>query len=376
MGYIAFVSTFPNEANMRDGYFRRVHHVDCVFAETGRTHLDIRFAKNLFKKTVQRDKNTRVMHLNAFFHFFLIYSVLKKSGLIYIHSIAKVPSVLIQLMLLKKRVPFALDLHGVMVNELKLEGKTFKARFYAKIERLCFKWSHLNIYVSKVMKEHFRTKYPFYRGREVIFATNSQPVTGRSAAETPTDRDNRQQLKETLNLRHNDVVMLYSGNTQSWQNIDLMLNIMEHLTASYIRFLILSGQKKQFEEKIKRRNIPADRINVLSVSPEDLGLYYELAHYGFILRDDMLVNRVANPTKLAEYLQYGIIPIVKLAEIGDYARFGYEYVLYHMALQKQWMRSLQPHKSRLNRQVYQKMSRQYGSEELRQAVSKTIRNTQ
>jgi len=370
---ISFVSTFPTEANMRDGYFRRVHYVDQAFTDEERIHLDIRFAKNFVRKTIKRDEHTKIMHLNVLLHFMLIYRVLRKSGIIYIHSIAKVPSILLQLILLRNLVPFALDVHGVMVNELKLENKILKAWFYNKIEKYCFNNSRLNIYVSNTMKQHFRQKYPNYPGNEVIFATNSnpQPTTHKPPLDSLTLRPSdsaRQQLLQDLNIQDTDVVMLYSGNMQAWQNIDLMLDIMESLVEPQIKFLILSGQKGRFEEKLRVRKIPCERINVLSVSPDNLAAYYELAHYGFILRDDILINRVANPTKLAEYLQYGITPIVKLAEIGDYKEMGYEYVR---------AENFQPlrQKSDTNLKVHSSMTQQYGNATLRTAISETIGNT-
>lgn len=373
MRSITFVSTFPNEANMRDGYFRRVHYVDQVFGDNLKIHLDIRFATNFFRKTIQRDETTKIMHLNAFFHFFLIWSVLRKSGIVYIHSIAKAPSILIQMMILNKRIPFALDLHGVMVDELKLEGKRIKAGLYLKIENLCFKITRLNVFVSKAMQRHFREKYPDSKANEVIFApaNNQQSRQIRTSASLqPATKS----IKKQLGYTDEDIIVMYSGNMQKWQNIDLMLEVMESLTAPNIKFLILSGQKKQFEIKIRSRNIPDERISVLSVSPDDLGAYYELAHYGFILRDDILVNRVANPTKLAEYLQYGITPIVKLMEIGDYKDLGYNFVEIN-GHQISSPVSLMPEKSTINPNVFNKMCKTYGGKTLRQTISETIGNT-
>jgi len=353
MSYIAFVSTFPTEANMRDGYFRRIHSVDQAFGDIGRIHLDIRFGKNLRKKIVYRDQNMQVMHLNAFLHFFLIGSVLRRSGIIYIHSIAKIPSILLHLILLKNRVPFVLDLHGVMVEELKLSGKKIKAFLYSWIESYCFKHGSLNVYVSEVMQTHLQTKYSDYSGESLIFATNSNPPPATRTSAPLSDR------------APGEVLMIYSGNCQPWQNIDLMLDTMQKLAAPRIKFLILSGQKKRFEHYIRRKKIPAGKISVISVKPEELESYYELAHYGFILRDDILVNRVANPTKLAEYLQFGIIPVVKLVDIGDYARYEYEYIPF-----EELKDGLLPRKSQKNRNIYLEICRKYGSEPLQEAIGR------
>jgi hypothetical protein len=357
MSYTAFVSTFPTEANMRDGYFRRVHCVDQALDDAYRIHLDIRFWKNGRKVIVRKDKNMKIMHLNAVLHFFIIHSILKKSGIIYVHTVAKIPSILFHLLILGKRVPFALDLHGVMIEEQQLARKPFKAWFYSGIERFSFNRSSLNVYVSEVMQSHFRSKYSSFKGDECIFATNAQPATSNPQPATSNP--------QPATRNPNDVIILYSGNCQPWQKIELMLETMQKLTAPNIKILILSGQKKHFEKLIRQRNFPEGKVEVISVKPEELESYYEMAHYGFILRDDILVNRVANPTKLAEYLQYGIIPIVKLVDIGDYARFDYEYIPY-LDLNSE----LTPRKSQKNRDIYKEISLKYGSKPLQDSISR------
>lgn len=71
-----------------------------------------------------------------------------------------------------------------------------------------------------------------------------------------------------------------------------------------------------------------------------------LAHYGFILRDKHILNRVAAPTKMVEYLFFGIIPIVKYEEIGDVLKLGYEYISY-----KSDLSNLEPKKSKKNENI-------------------------
>lgn len=58
----------------------------------------------------------------------------------------------------------------------------------------------------------------------------------------------------------------------------------------------------------------------------ELNKEYKESHYGFILREDLIVNRVACPTKLIEYLAMGIVPIVDFEKIGDFSDFGMKYV--------------------------------------------------
>lgn len=59
---------------------------------------------------------------------------------------------------------------------------------------------------------------------------------------------------------------------------------------------------------------------------EGLAQTYLRSDLGFVLRDDVAVNRVSCPTKLSEYLWFGVVPVVKSPAIGDFERLGFEYV--------------------------------------------------
>ena len=69
-----------------------------------------------------------------------------------------------------------------------------------------------------------------------------------------------------------------------------------------------------------------DSWRVDTLSAEELKLEYEKADYGFMLRDDIIVNEVACPTKLIDYIKYGIIPIMKSEKVGDFVENGLGYV--------------------------------------------------
>ncbi len=356
MNRITFISTFPRDGNFRDGYYRRVDFVDQVFEDSTRLHLDIRFRTNFRKSVIKKDRNTSVIHLNAILHFFLITSILRNSSIVYIHSVAKIPSILFSLLIIKNTVPIAIDFHGIFAEELQLSGKIFKAYLYSWIERFCFSISSLNIYVTEAMKTHFRQKYPYYSGSETIFVPYDSSI----------DRDliiSVEDIRQLLNIKDSDIVIIYSGNCQRYQNVELMLDYIKGHDHPGYKFIFLTGQPEIMNQLISNSAVPSRMIRVLSVDPKELKSYYELAHFGLIFRDDILVNRVANPTKLAEYLQYGIVPIVKLVDIGDYARFNYDYISY-----LELSNDLTPGKSAKNRDIYREISQKYGSQPLQDSI--------
>ncbi len=131
-----------------------------------------------------------------------------------------------------------------------------------------------------------------------------------------------------VNRVNEAVNVIYSGNTQKWQNIELMCKIIKNNLSPTINYIILTGEIEKMKNIFKSQGILNDNIKILSVLPGELVEYYAKANYGFILRDDIVVNNVACPTKMVEYLYYGIIPIVLSEKIGDFYKLNYEYIHY------------------------------------------------
>ena len=67
---------------------------------------------------------------------------------------------------------------------------------------------------------------------------------------------------------------------------------------------------------------------VTGTHPAEVVEEYKVCHFGFALRDDITVNNVACPTKIIEYIQYGIVPVLKTEKIGDFVDMGMQYISY------------------------------------------------
>jgi hypothetical protein len=83
-----------------------------------------------------------------------------------------------------------------------------------------------------------------------------------------------------------------------------------------LRYTFLTGDLQRFKSRLKISGI--DRYDCYSVEPTKVKNFYLTHEYGFVLRDEVLVNLVACPTKLVEYLYWGVLPIVITPRIGDF----------------------------------------------------------
>jgi hypothetical protein len=162
------------------------------------------------------------------------------------------------------------------------------------------------------MKEYFDQKYPLSKANRYVYSI------------VPRNTLIEYKLRNSI-YPEGMICFIYSGGNQKWQNISQIFDFIEQNDKDNYFYIFLSHQKDFFESIIGDRfSAIKDRFFVTSVLPEKLPEYYSQAHYGFLLRDDHILNKVSMPTKMVEYLYYGITPIVKLKEIGDFV--DYEYV--------------------------------------------------
>lgn len=324
MKRVLFVGPFPNERNIKEGMVRRVKEIEGKFTNYKKNYLDMTYRRTFFKKVLQVREIT-IYLINKLLKKIHLNKIINNEKNIYIHSLYNyVPlDSYIKNNNIKKNI--IVDFHGIVPEELRLSND-FRANKFFKIELEMMKKIDKAIFVTKSMENFYKKKYPYEMKR---IKTLIYPII---------DSDNI--IKEEIEIKKiptEKIIVLYSGNFQKWQNIDLMMKTIKKYNNENIFYIFLTSQMECAKNKFKEYKIKENSYLIDSVKPSQLWKYYEIANYGFILRDDIDVNRVANPTKLGEYLDYGIVPIVKLEEIGDYKEMGYEYITlenYNSNLQK------------------------------------------
>lgn len=305
---ILFLSRYPQtDTEFRDGFFQRVASIDQFFLDDERVYLCISPFKN-WKKKISKNGLRVEISCNFFMHFFLIISLFNKASLVYIQSIYNALYAIFFICIFKKY--YVLDLHGVVPEELEMQNKKLHTFIFSKIEKILFKKVNVCVAVTNKMVKHYELKYSNSNCFYIVYAI------------LPSHLKN---IHYDFN-ENESVEIIYSGNMQSWQNIDLMLDAIKLNLGRKINFTILTGELENFTKLLEKYQIDKDSITMRSVKPNELARYYKKSNYGFILRDDILVNTVACPTKIIEYLSFGIIPIVLSPKIGDFEDLGYEYI--------------------------------------------------
>lgn len=109
--------------------------------------------------------------------------------------------------------------------------------------------------------------------------------------------------------RYSRPTFVYAGNASSWQCIDTMLDVYANIEKEIpeAELKIFSNCKSEFLGKINDRGIKNYSIQFMGV--DELGNEMLKYKYGFVIRDNHVINRVATPTKLNSYLASYLIPI-------------------------------------------------------------------
>ncbi|WP_144361889.1 glycosyltransferase family 4 protein [Shewanella sp. MSW] len=111
---------------------------------------------------------------------------------------------------------------------------------------------------------------------------------------------------------------VYVGGSSKYQNIPKMIEYLNILSLSRdVSLTIISNDMDKI--RVAVGHLVKFKVEYLSLSHEEVLSVLSDFDFGFILRDNLLLNRVASPIKLLEYTSCGVIPIMT-PYVGDYSK--------------------------------------------------------
>lgn len=295
---IVFIAPYPSEDNQKDGMIQRIASIDALVATDERVYLDISLRRH-WKLAHRTEGAVSIYRLNAFRHFGLIRALMRRSCALYMHSIFNAMKVLPFLSSTRS----ILDAHGIVPEELKQEGRPLAAWMFGVVERIAVRRSSVLVCVTDSMRQHFNRKHGRDSPSDLVIPI--LPLLSEA-------RDANAAAAATSRRPGNAVI--YTGGLQAWQNVDKMLDAAAKKPA--LRYTFLTGDHAKLQDRLAEHGV-RDYV-CRSVRPDQVKDYYLGNSLGFILREPIAVNAVACPTKLIEYLFWGVIPIVITPSIGDF----------------------------------------------------------
>ncbi len=186
---------------------------------------------------------------------------------------------------------------GVTPEEVYLmSGSKIRYSIFSFFEKLSLKAIKYKIGVSNYLFKHFEEKYniSLKDGSYFIMPCFNNLL-------------NKDSFYKEGKYENN--IFCYAGGTAVWQGFDEMVRIYGEIEKKHpnVFFRIYSKEYDRAKEIISKYKIK--NYSVESLPPTEVDQALSSCKFGFIIRENNVINNVATPTKFGTYIGNGVIPI-------------------------------------------------------------------
>lgn len=172
-----------------------------------------------------------------------------------------------------------------------------KLFFVNMMAYFALRWSDFSVFVSNAMKEHYEKKYKL-RFQELKYYI------------MPCYNTNLRESAFTEKEKYEKNTFVYTGSMEKWQGVPHILQCYKRIEESGLtnaKLEIYTAEKETAGHMVEEAGIK--NYSIGCCKNDELQMVLGRVKYGFILREDNVVNRVATPTKISTYMANGVIPI-------------------------------------------------------------------
>ncbi len=210
------------------------------------------------------------------------------------------------------------DAHGADVEERVLRGQLTEGSWlhgrFRSAENLAVRYSDALVSVTNTLQLFLSSQSGYSpEHKSVVPCFVDEPAELRVVVER------RSVMREKLGMAGR-IVLGYLGSFATWQAIDEMITLFRSCVQmlDQVHILIISTSRERFAEALRLARIPGDRYTILAMPHAEVPHVLPAMDLGVLLRHDSIVNRVACPTKFAEYLASGV-PVLVTEVLEDMA---------------------------------------------------------
>lgn len=186
---------------------------------------------------------------------------------------------------------------GVSPEESFMSNKShIRSKVISWIEKTVLKKAQVVFLVSEAMKVHYEKKYKMDLSKKsFIMPCFNEVCVIEGACKGP---------------KYNENSFVYVGSLLAWQCFEETVKLyaeIEQKSKKSTKFYVFTHQKEEANTILLKNKVKNYEIDC--VGKEELSNRIKEMKYGFVIREDSIVNNVATPTKFSNYLANGIIPI-------------------------------------------------------------------
>lgn len=179
-------------------------------------------------------------------------------------------------------------------NYLRHHSRT-RFAICSAIEKAALRGAERVFLVSNAMLRHYEKKYSLnIAHKSMVMACSNETLHHESFM---------------VEGKYDKPVFTYAGSLVEYQCVDQTLEtfaaVKERLPQAEL--LLFTGELNEAKQKVARLGISGVTIDCRP--QQELWRHISRAKYGFVLREDCAINRVATPTKISTYLANGVIPV-------------------------------------------------------------------
>lgn len=203
-----------------------------------------------------------------------------------------------------KKYKIIYDFRGIINEESYLRNKSnIRKQILFVIEKFIYNKADKIHTVSNNLKNYLENNFGF-RKMNVIPCAISHNI-----------------LKEARNKEYIDFV--YVGSISVWQKFEETVELYSYIEKRLenTKLTIITLDKDPVKDILKKYYVL--NYEIKSLNHQDVLKELRNYDFGFLLRDDNIVNNTASPIKFLEYVSNGVIPIIS-DKIGDYSRLVYD----------------------------------------------------
>jgi len=273
-------------------------------------------------RLVNYEKINRGFALNTIYLFFYLLKNANKFDIIHVRSYLPMIAVIYCKLFRKMKIIF--DPRGVYPEEIfyLFKKKNIAYYIFAWNERFFCKFSDAIIVVSQKFKDFYLKKYNLNERKIFVIPTFCQELS------VFNNKENILEINLKRDFFHNESSMIFgfSGSYGNWQLTDFVFdffNLVQDNIENAV-FVIFSKEEEAFKQKFMSMNFSKECFFVKSLNKLEMRRYMKQIDYGILFRDNDVVNQVAAPIKVKDYLSSGV-PIIMTPNIGDDSQFIVDY---------------------------------------------------
>jgi hypothetical protein len=171
------------------------------------------------------------------------------------------------------------------------------------------------ISISTKLVEYWQERFGYHGSAHVII-----PCTLNSdfKGELPP-AEAMKKNREDAGFRADDLILVYSGSVSGWQSFGILQGFLSPFLKENKshNILFMSGEDAHIKKMMDE--FPG-QVSCKWVEHRDVQKILSMCDYGILIREKSITNKVASPTKFAEYLSAGLKVLIS-EDIGDYSDF-------------------------------------------------------